>query len=306
MKSGKNPENSEGLSTQDQTSANIGLSLSTTELETAPGGSVEIIIKIRNLSTIVDRFHIKVSGLDPTWWTLSIPTFACFPRDQGESKLTIHPPKEAEAMAGSYSFRVKAVSEANPQEETVVAAMLVLHGFIIWEVELSPTKVVGYSGTYRIIASNSGNTDAVLLLEGKDPEESLIFNFSQDKVTVPAGETTQVKLTIYPKKGEERKTHYFQVISKQVGASKEVKVLSGQLEYLPRRKFPWWLVPAALGVIGIVLILLGIGAGVYQSTTLYFFTSTPYQSYMLPLIIVGAILIIVGAVIGLRKNKKNR
>jgi len=303
MKTGKDPDNIEGLPSQDRTSANIGLSLSTTELETAPGGSMEIILKIRNLSNIVDRFHIKVIGLDPTWWTLSIPTFACFPRDQGESKLTIHPPKEAEAMAGSYSFRVKAVSEANPQDETVVAAMLVLRGFVVWEVELSPTKVMGPNGTYRITASNSGNADAVLLLEGKDPEESLIFNFSQDKVTVPAGGTTQIKLTIYPKKVEERKIHYFQVMCKHVGPSKEVKVLNGQLEYLSPRKLPWWLVPAALSIIGIILVLLGIGAGLYQSTTLYLFSSKPYQNYMLPLIIVGAILIIAGVVIGRWKKK---
>jgi uncharacterized membrane protein len=62
-------------------------------------------------------------------------------------------------------------------------------------------------------------------------------------------------------------------------------------------------VPVALGVIGIILILLGIGAGVYQTTTLYFFSSTPYRSYMLPLIIGGAILIIAGVVIGRRKTK---
>ena len=68
---------------------------------------------------------------------------------------------------------------------------------------------------------------------------------------------------------------------------------------------------ALLIVIGIVLILLGIGAGVYQTTTTesHLFglfstssTSTPYQSYMVPLIIGGAVLIIVGAVIGRSKE----
>jgi hypothetical protein len=64
-------------------SANIGLSLSSTKIETTPGKPVEVILKIRNLGIIVDRFHIKVEGLDPAWWTLSIPTFASFPGDHG-------------------------------------------------------------------------------------------------------------------------------------------------------------------------------------------------------------------------------
>lgn len=287
---------------RDKTSNNIGLSLSSTNLETVPGQSLETTIKIKNLSIIVDRFHIKVEGLDPTWWTLSIPTFACFPGDECESKLIVHPPKEAEAIAGGYSFKVKAISEVNPQEETVVAAFLILRGFVTWEIEVSPTKFVGHSGTYRITARNNGNTDAVLLLEGKDPEEALIFNFSQDKISIPAGGTTQVKLIVSPKKGEQKKLYNFQIAAKYAGPSQEVKMSLGQLEYLPQRRFRLWLVPAILSAVGIILIALGIMAGTYQTTTLYIFTSTPYKSYMVPLIASGSVLIIAAGVLGFRKK----
>ena len=291
------------LANQETTSPNIGLSLTSTQLETSPGQPVETVLKIRNQSNIVDRFHIKVEGLDTNWWTLSIPTFASFPGDVGESKLTILPPKEADAMAGGYSFRVKAFSEADPRQETIVTALLLLRGFVTWEIEVSPTRVVGRRGTYHITANNSGNADAILLLEGKDPEEALVFDFNKDKITVPAGGTTQTKLTVYPKKGEQRKLYDFQITSKYAGPSKEVKMFIGQLEYLSPPRFPWWLMPVTLGVVGTVLIALGIGAGLYKTTTLYVFTSTPYKSYMLPLIISGSILLAVGAMIGLRKNR---
>jgi len=167
---------------------------------------------------------------------------ALFPGDRGESRLTIRVPKEAEAMAGSYSFRVKATSEADPQEETVVAALLLVQGFVSWEVEMSPAKIAARRGTYRITAHNSGNADAVLVLEGKDPEEALVFGFGRNKVTVPAGGDSQVQLTVYPKKGDRQKAYYFQVTSKHVGSSKEVKSLPGQLDYVPPRKRPWWFV----------------------------------------------------------------
>ncbi len=295
-----------------RTSANIGLSLSAASLETAPGQSVETTIRVRNRSLIVDRYRITVEGLDPTWWTLSMPTFTGFPNDEGESKLTIHPPKEAGAMAGNYSFRVAATSESNPQEETIMTARLVLKGFVNWEVEISPAKVTGERGTYLISANNAGNADAVLLFEGKDPEEGLIFDFSRNKVIVPAAGTSQIKLTVYPKKGQDRKLYHFQVTSTRVGQSGDTKLFYGQLEYAARRRFPWWLAPAVPGVAGVLLILLGIAAGSYESTAteshlfgLYYTstTSTPFQSYMLPLIIGGAVLIIAGIVIGLRSKK---
>jgi hypothetical protein len=64
--------------------------------------------------------------------------------------------------------------------------------------------------------------------------------------------------------------------------------------------------------LGFVAILLGIGAAVYTTTSTqsHLFglfstshTSSPFQSLMIPLIIGGAILIIIGAVIG--RSKKN-
>jgi hypothetical protein len=235
-------------------SESIGLTASTTRLETAAGESVEITLTVRNLSLIVDRYIINIEGLDPTWWTLSISSFSLFPRDHGEAKLTIHPPRETEAKAGGYSFRIKAISEADSQEITVVEALLILRGFVVYEVEMSPTKIMGRSGTYTINARNLGNTDAVIVFEGKDSEEALLFSFDNDKVTVPAGGSSKIRLTVRPKKGEPQKLYTFQILSRQAlkekTLAKDVQTLMGQLEYPRRqRKFPWWLALAAAGII---------------------------------------------------------
>jgi uncharacterized membrane protein YdcZ (DUF606 family) len=62
----------------------------------------------------------------------------------------------------------------------------------------------------------------------------------------------------------------------------------------------------ALIIIGVVLLAIGIVAGVFTSTQshlfgLYSTTSTPYAAYMIPLLIGGIVLIIVGAVVGKKK-----
>ncbi len=239
-------------------SANIMMSLSATKLEVAAGDSIETTITIRNQSQIVDHFAIKIEGLDPTWWNLSVPSVSLFPGDQDQAKLTIRPPKEAEAKAGSYPFQIKAISRANPQEMTSEEAFLILRGFVVWEVDMAPTKVVGRSGTYRLSVQNSGNTDINLTFEGKDPEEGLYYKFVRDKVTVPAGGSAQAQLSVRPKKGEPKKLYSFQVLAKPAevkATSKEVKTLNGQLEY-PRRKFPWWILILILALLIIAVAVL--------------------------------------------------
>jgi hypothetical protein len=237
-------------------SANIVLSLSATKLEVAPGESVEATITIRNQSQIVDQFGIRIQGLDPTWWTLSTSSVSLFPGDQGEAKLTIHPPKEAESKAGSYSFQVRAVSQANAEEMTEEEAYLILRGFLVWDVEMSPTKVVGRSGTYRLTASNSGNTDITLILEGKDPEEALDYTFSHNKVTVPAGESALITLKVNPKKKERGKLYNFQVLVRPAEAkvsSKEAKTIDGQFEY--QRRWPWKWILLGIAVAAAVFLV---------------------------------------------------
>ncbi len=239
-------------------SVNIALSLSSTKLEVAAGGSVETTITVRNQGQIVDHFAIKVEGLDPNWWTLSSSSVSLFPGDQDQTRLVIRPPKDAEARAGSYPFRVKAISQANPAEMSSEDAFLILRGFAAWEVDMSPTKVVGKSGTYRITVSNFGNTDATLLFQGKDPEEGLYYNFDRDKLTVPAGGSEQLRLAVRPKKGESQKQYNFQVLARPAEAkvpTKESKTINGQLEYPRRRKFPWWILLVILGLLIVAAVV---------------------------------------------------
>ena len=249
-------------------SANIAVSLSSTKIEVTAGGSVEATITIANQGQIVDHFAVNVEGIDPTWWTLSTSSLSLFPGDEDQVKLTLHPPKDAEAKAGSYSFNIKATSRANPREETTQMAYLILGGFTIWEVDMLPTKVVGQRGTYRITVNNSGNSDINLVFEGRDPEESLLYNFSKSKITVPAGDKIQIQLTAHPEKGQKGKLYSFQILVRPEDAkslSKDTKVLNGQLEYSRRNKLWWWLIPLIILLLIVsVLIIRGCPRGNFE------------------------------------------
>jgi hypothetical protein len=235
----------------------LEMRLSDTKLEVAAGESIEVTIRVRNQSQIVDHFSIKVDGIEPDWWKLSAAEVALFPGDEDTVKLTIHPPKEAEAKAGTYQFQVKAISRANPEIITVEEAYLIVRGFTVWEVDMSPTKVMGKSGTYRLTVRNAGNTDISIVFEGKDPEEGLNYSFARDKITIPPGGSGQNQVTVRPRKKVPEKQYIFQILArpdKATVTTKEVKALSGQFEYPRRRKFPWPILLVPLLLIAAFLV----------------------------------------------------
>ncbi len=71
-------------------------------------------------------------------------------------------------------------------------------------------------------------------------------------------------------------------------------------------------VRAALGALvagaGVLLIVLGIIAGVYQvkehDWIVYYENTAPYGAFMIPLLAVGAALVIAGVTLGLRNRKR--
>jgi len=227
----------------------IKVTLSPTALEVNAGESVELTATIHNRSQVVDQFTIALEGLAPTWYDFSVASVSLFPGDKDQIKVTIHPPKTADTKAGSYPFTVKAVSGADPQQFTVAEASVEVRTFAGLSADMSPTRIVGQSGTYIITLNNQGNADATQSFEASDPEEGLNYNFKPEEVTVPAGGSATVELVAKLKK-----------------KPKIDKTLNGQLVYerkaRPKPKMPRWLIGVLVGVaVAIIVILLLRGCG---------------------------------------------
>jgi hypothetical protein len=250
----------------------IKVTLSPTALEVNAGESVELTATIHNRSQVVDQFTIALEGLAPAWYDFSVASVSLFPGDKDQIKVTIHPPKTADTKAGSYPFTVKAVSGADPEQSTVAEASVEVRTFAGLSADMSPTHIVGQSGTYVITLNNQGNADATQSFEASDPEEGLNYTFKPEEVTVPAGGSATVELVAKLKKKPKidgEKEYPFQVVVKPSGADKfspEAKTLNGQLVYerkvRPKPKMPRWLIGVLAGVaVAIIVILLLRGCG---------------------------------------------
>lgn len=277
----------------------IGVTLSSNALEVNAGERVEFTAIIHNRSQIVDQFTTEIVGLDPSWYDLSVTSVSLFPGDRDEVRIAIHPPKTAETKAGSYPFTVKAVSGADPQEFTVAEASLSVRTFAELSVEMSPTRVVGRSGTYVITLNNQGNADVTQSFEASDAEEALNYTFKPEEVTVPAGGSATVELLTQLKKKpkiEGEKEYPFQVVVKPSGAdrfSPEAKTINGQLVYerkaRAKPRVPWWLIAVIAAVAAIIIgILLFRSCAVSPPSIIDFAYEPAEEGYMLFWVVEGA------------------
>ena len=250
----------------------IKVTLSPTALEVNAGESVELTATIHNRSQVVDQFTIALEGLAPSWCGFSVASVSLFPGDKDQIKVTIHPPKTAETKAGSYPFTIRAISGADPEQSTVAEASVEVRTFAGLSADMSPTHLVGQSGTYVITLNNQGNADVTQSFEASNPEEGLDYTFKPEEVTVPAGGSATVELVAKLKKKPKvdgEKEYPFQVVVKPSGADKfspEAKTLNGQLVYerkaRPKPKIPRWLIGVLAGVaVAIIVILLLRGCG---------------------------------------------
>jgi hypothetical protein len=277
----------------------IGVTLSSNALEVNAGESVGFTATIHNRSQIVDQFTTEIVGLDPSWYDLSVTSVSLFPGDRDEVSIVIHPPKTAETNAGSYPFTVKAVSGADPQEFTVAEASVSVRTFAELSVEMSPTRVVGRSGTYGITLNNQGNADVTQSFEASDAEEALSYTFKPEEVTVRAGGSATVELLAQLKKKpkvEGEKEYPFQVVVKPSGAdrfSPEAKMINGQLVYerkaRPKPRMPWWLIAVIAAVAAVIIgILLFRSCAISPPSIIEFAYEPAEEGYMLSWLVEGA------------------
>jgi hypothetical protein len=216
-------------------SALIRVALSQKELQIEPGQKGEVVVTVQNLSEIVDQLSVEVEGLDTAWFTVSPPNVSLFPQDQGEVKVSLHPPSGAKA--GRYDLAVKAISRENPVEWTRVQATLEVMPVSFFDISLSPQRksIVGEEATFQVQLTNPGNVDLTLSLSATDPEEACLYLFQPQTVTVEAGGSRGVPLRVRPKDGppEEGRRYDFTVKAVPAGAPHKAREVLGQLECKP-------------------------------------------------------------------------
>ena len=224
------------------------------------GQSATLQVEIANNSQIVRHFRLE-TDLSPTWIPAPPEPVRLLPGERSVVSLTIAVPRAPSSIAGEYRFQVRSIDN---DMNTVIGqggGVLTVGPYSQVETDLHPTVVRG-QGDLVMTVRNQGNTQMQATIVARDPEAALLFNPAQSVVTINPGEAKAVTLEVMP--------HPQLAVSTERRYPFEITVTPGQAEPQTQRgemiavppplpeKNRRWLLMAALGLLAIVAVLLGI------------------------------------------------
>ncbi len=166
-----------------------------------PGGQASVIVRVRNLSSIVEGFSLDVLG-DAAPWAQVLPgRLEVLPQGEAQATVLFAPPPGVATRAGQVPFGIRAVSQVDPTASAVVEGDLHVGNVSLSQGKITPATSKGrWSGRHRIELSNWGNTPVRLALEVSDPDEALGFLITPDVLELPLGTTRTAKLKVRARK----------------------------------------------------------------------------------------------------------
>ncbi len=153
--------------------------------------------------------------------------------------LTVTPEQRPRDQAKLYNFTVKATPVGAPERARTSSGQLECQAQVVsLDIGLWPQRrsAVG-AGKFQVQLDNRGNTDLTLVLEGTDPEEACGYKFEPPQVTLGAGESRSLDLTVAPfgqPPAGEAKTYDFTVKAVPQEAPHQAQHVSGQFECRPK------------------------------------------------------------------------
>lgn len=166
-----------------------------------PGGQANVVVRVRNLSTIVEGFRLEVLG-DAAPWAQVLPgNLEVLPQDEAQATVLFAPPAGVTTRAGQVPFGVRAVSTVDPGAAAVAEGDLHVGRVSSSQARITPATSKGrFSGRHRVEMSNWGNTPVRLALEVSDPDEALGFLVTPDVLDLPLGATGTAKVRVRARK----------------------------------------------------------------------------------------------------------
>jgi beta-lactam-binding protein with PASTA domain len=176
----------------------------TVQVALEPGARALVRALVRNQSSVVDNYDLKVIGLPDGWWTIAPPTVYLVPFGAGgtyeqEVDVHIHPPHSPDAAAKTWPFEITARSRAHEIVIAAAPASVDIAPYSDVRTHLSPDRASGRrQASFALAVENHANAPAALELGAQDTDAECNFLFAQPQVTIAPGERAEVPLVVRP------------------------------------------------------------------------------------------------------------
>lgn len=233
-------------------------------LRTNPGDQVDALIEVRNDGDAPDVFSFKMEGLEPSWYEFSTCCVSLFPGDLFRSTLSVSPPRDSSAAAKTYTCQLVVSPQSSVSDLTARAVYLTVEPFHSFAVQLDSVSETRRHSAYVLRVRNQSNIPLHIHLHCRDPQDSLLFQFSEEQTTAAPGETKEIDLLVRPRRrpvfGSPRECPFLlKGLVHSIQAPPELT--PGSLNVHPWIPVSiWWLL---LMLLALVTVAAGTGATLY-------------------------------------------
>jgi hypothetical protein len=190
--------------------SSLAITVNAAGVQVMPGQAASFTVEVRNLGTVVDRYHCEIVGMDPGWVTVTPASLELFPQREldergrsdapptvGRFTVALHPPRSAAAVAGAWPIGAKVASEHDPANRLVEEATITMLPFGALDADLRPALMGGRFGASTALhLANRGNRPEAVTITGTDRAERIDFRIDRPILTLQPGETVNVKLRL--------------------------------------------------------------------------------------------------------------
>lgn len=242
-------------------------SLAEQSLQVEPGSIAIVELLVRNDGSVVDEFHLSVSGPDD-WAVPDPPSLSLFPGAEGTATIRFSPPRTAAIGAGPVPFAVRVGSREDPAGSTVEEGIIEVAAFIDHGVELIPRTARGrWSARYELAVDNRSNVPIVSSPIGIDPDFNLRFHFRPTSSTILPGSAAITRVTTRPVRRYWRGPPASRPFAVQVGHLDDgIPPIVTDATMLQEAVLPSWLFKALALFAAVVLALVALWFGLLRPT----------------------------------------
>jgi len=219
------------------------------------GGRAIVQIELLNQGVTVDHFTVQVSGIPAEWVSLPQAAVQLMPGARSTIPMTLHPPLDSSATAGTHSFHIIAALATNQQETASFTGQLVIKPFERFAVDIHPSRFQN-RGSCRTLVRNEGNAVANFTITAREASDQVQFSSDHGQLEVAPGRKESYELGIAARQRPwlgTAKQYPFEIQVTGGGGGRQVKM--GQLEVTPM--LPSWLLP----LLGVVLLFTCLSLG---------------------------------------------
>lgn len=178
----------------------VGALLPATEFPVIPGEGTTIHLVLLNQGLEPDTFQLAVDGIPVDWVSTPTARTSLLPGQQLEVPLTIHPPRLPQSRAGRHPFRIRVISQVNPQQVAEAACTLSVATFSQFSTELQPSQIEAQQAA-RVAVRNQGNIQQAFTLSWQSLNDELTFEPGpHQELRVPSGQVAMAEFRASPRR----------------------------------------------------------------------------------------------------------